>query len=129
MKVKNKRISIKRKRLTNKGCVTDFKQWNLLTNFHDLFRMAEKKKEAEAAVELMTALYERICIDEKNKKGLIITSATYGKISDEELDEGKVFGFYECRGKGLTLEVTCYFSKSLFHILDLFVSATISPLS
>lgn len=51
--------------------------------------MAEKKKEAEAAVELMAALYERVCIDEKNKKGLVITTATYGKFSDEEIDEGK----------------------------------------
>lgn len=50
--------------------------------------MAEKKKEAEAAVELMAALFERICIDETNKKGLIITKASYGKFSDEEIDEG-----------------------------------------
>lgn len=50
--------------------------------------MAEKKKEAEAAVELMAALFERICIDEKNKKGLVITQATYGKLSDDEIDEG-----------------------------------------
>jgi len=50
-------------------------------------RMAEKKKEAEAAVELMAALYERICIDEKNKKGLIIIKAAYGKFSENEIDE------------------------------------------
>lgn len=51
--------------------------------------MAEKKNEAEAAIELMAALFERICIDEKNKKGLVITQATYGQLSDEEIDEGK----------------------------------------
>ncbi len=52
--------------------------------------MAEKKKEAEAAVELMSALFERISIDETNKKGLVITQGTYGKFSEEEIEEGKI---------------------------------------
>lgn len=52
--------------------------------------MAEKKKEAEAAAELMTALFERISTDETNKKGLVITQATYGKFSEEEIDEGNI---------------------------------------
>lgn len=53
------------------------------------FRMAEKKKEAEAAVELMTALFDRISTDETSKKGLVITKAMYGKFSDDEIDGGK----------------------------------------
>lgn len=51
--------------------------------------MAEKKKEAEAAVELMNALFDRISTDERRKKGLVIVKATYGKFSNEDGDEGK----------------------------------------
>lgn len=47
------------------------------------FRMAEKKREAEAAVDLMTVQYERYCSDEKKRNGLIITRAIYGKISED----------------------------------------------
>ena len=41
-------------------------------------RLAEKKKEAEAAISLMSAMYDRICNDEKKKLGLIIKKAEYG---------------------------------------------------
>lgn len=69
-----------------------FFSWISLTRIG--FRLAEKKKEAEAAVELMTALFERISTDETNKKGLVIKRATYGKLSDEEFDEGKQFRYF-----------------------------------
>lgn len=42
-------------------------------------RMAEKKKEAETAVDLMKATCERIVNEEERKKGLIIVNARYGK--------------------------------------------------
>lgn len=46
-------------------------------------RIAEKRREAEAAVDLMAALYERICDEERQKHGLIIMSARYGKFDDD----------------------------------------------
>lgn len=46
-------------------------------------RIAEKRQEAEAAIELMAALYERIFQDEQRRKGLIITSARYGRFDDD----------------------------------------------
>lgn len=46
-------------------------------------RIIEKRTEAEAAVELMTAQYERICDEEELRKGLIIVSAKYGKFDNE----------------------------------------------
>lgn len=48
-----------------------------------MFRIAEKKLEAEAAVDLMSAQYDRICGDEEKKKGLIIVSAKYGNFDDD----------------------------------------------
>lgn len=51
--------------------------------------MAEKKREAEAAVDLMTVQYERIRNDEEKRKGLIVTKAIYGKIENDRLIEGK----------------------------------------
>lgn len=41
-------------------------------------RIAEKRKEAESAVSLMSATYDRVVIDEEKKKGLIIVAAIYG---------------------------------------------------
>lgn len=46
-------------------------------------RMAEKKREAEAAVDLMTVQYERNCNEEEKRNGLIIISAFYGKVVDD----------------------------------------------
>lgn len=46
-------------------------------------RIAEKRKEAEAAVDLMAALYERICDDERQRRGLLIVSARYGRFDDD----------------------------------------------
>lgn len=47
-------------------------------------RIAEKRKEAEAAVDLMAALYERICDEERQRRGLLIVSARYGKFDDDD---------------------------------------------
>lgn len=46
-------------------------------------RIVEKRKEAEAAVDLMAALYERICDEERQRHGLIIVSARYGRFDDD----------------------------------------------
>lgn len=45
--------------------------------------MSEKKREAEAAIDLMSAQYERNCIEEERRNGLLILNAIYGKIDDE----------------------------------------------
>lgn len=43
-------------------------------------RLLQKRKEAQAAIDLMTAAYSRIKNEEENKKGLIIVKALYGKL-------------------------------------------------
>lgn len=43
-------------------------------------RLLQKRKEAQAAIDLMTATYSRIRDEEENKKGLIIVKALYGKL-------------------------------------------------
>lgn len=45
--------------------------------------MAEKKREAEAAVDLMSVQYERNCSEEERRNGLIILQAFYGKIPED----------------------------------------------
>lgn len=45
--------------------------------------MSEKKREAEAAIDLMSVQYERNCLEEERRNGLLILSAIYGKIDDE----------------------------------------------
>lgn len=47
-------------------------------------KMAEKRKEAQAAVDLMQAAYERIMIDETSKNGLVVVRAIYGKICGKQ---------------------------------------------
>ncbi|PNF16476.1 DnaJ subfamily C member 11 [Cryptotermes secundus] len=43
-------------------------------------RMAEKKREAQAAVELMRATFARVRSDEEAKRGLVIIKALYGRL-------------------------------------------------
>lgn len=43
-------------------------------------RLVEKRKEAQAAIDLMAATYSRIRDEEENRKGLVIIKAYYGKI-------------------------------------------------
>lgn len=47
-------------------------------------RLQQKRKEAEAAVSLMLAQYERIYADEESKAGLLILHAFYGKFDDTD---------------------------------------------
>lgn len=49
--------------------------------------MMERKKEAEAAIELMTETVERVLAIERSRQGLIIVEAWYGKLFD--LDPAK----------------------------------------
>ena len=42
--------------------------------------MAEKKREAELAVQLMRATFARVRSDEEAKKGLVIIKAVYGRL-------------------------------------------------
>lgn len=50
--------------------------------------MAEKRREAEAAIDLMTVQFERVRSDEEKRKGLIIVKAIYGK---QDSSQGKYF--------------------------------------
>lgn len=50
--------------------------------------MAEKKREAEAAIDLMAVQYERARSDEEKQNGLIIEKAVYGKIESDRIIEG-----------------------------------------
>lgn len=43
-------------------------------------RMAEKKREAELAVQLMRATFARVRSDEEAKRGLVIIKAVYGQL-------------------------------------------------
>lgn len=43
-------------------------------------KLLEKKREAQAAIDLMTAAYSRILDEEEAKKGLIIVKAIYGNV-------------------------------------------------
>lgn len=47
-------------------------------------RLQQKRKEAEAAISLMLAQYERIYADEESKAGLLILHAFYGKFDDTD---------------------------------------------
>lgn len=51
--------------------------------------MVEKKREAEAAVDLMSVQYERNCGEEEKRNGLIIVKATYGVHDDSSSSDGK----------------------------------------
>lgn len=53
-------------------------------------KLMEKRREAQAAVDLMTATYGRICTEEETKKGLIINKALYGKILNEKNESEEV---------------------------------------
>lgn len=57
--------------------------YGILIDIRFIHRMAEKKREAEAAVDLMSVQYERNRSEEEKRNGLLIISATYGKIVDD----------------------------------------------
>ncbi|XP_013110344.2 dnaJ homolog subfamily C member 11 [Stomoxys calcitrans] len=50
-------------------------------------RMAQKRLEAKAAVELMQHTYERIVEEEKERQGLVIVKATYGQTQESNQNE------------------------------------------
>lgn len=48
--------------------------------------LLRKRQEAQAATDLMTTTYARICEEEEQRKGLVIVKAMYGKIVNESGD-------------------------------------------
>lgn len=50
--------------------------------------MTEKKREAEAAIDLMSVQFERTQMEETRRNGLIIVRAIYGKLEVDELAAG-----------------------------------------
>lgn len=79
--------------------------------------MAEKKKEAESAVELMSATFERIQIEEEKRKGLIIIKALYGNTSPEGLENGSINSLnnYEI---DVTIPLQCLIKNSKLVLQD-----------
>lgn len=70
--------------VVKKGFVEPFLREQLLKRLQkkkqeNYTKLVEKKKEAEAAQELMLATYERIKNEEERKNGLVIVKALYGK--------------------------------------------------
>ncbi|GAB6019049.1 hypothetical protein CHUAL_000676 [Chamberlinius hualienensis] len=55
-------------------------------------KVAEKKREAESAVNLMQKTYERIVETEEKKNGLVIIKAIYGNLQKSESDSGSSTG-------------------------------------
>ncbi|XP_055837897.1 dnaJ homolog subfamily C member 11 [Episyrphus balteatus] len=53
-------------------------------------RLALKKEEARAAVELMMHTYERIVLEENDRQGLIILKAVYGAFEQDDENESKI---------------------------------------
>lgn len=76
---------------------------------NNLNKLIEKRKEALAAQELMTATYDRIKTDEENKKGLVIIKAIYGKLI------GEFFNGYCCLGRIICSEISRLKLGAIFH--------------
>ncbi|UYV79553.1 DNAJC11 [Cordylochernes scorpioides] len=67
-------------------------------------RLAERRREAEAAVSLMQETYARACEQERNRGGLIIFQALYGKLIFQ--DSGEVINDTSSIGTGHIIDVT-----------------------
>lgn len=70
--------------VVKKGFVEPFLREQLLKRLQkkkqeNFTKVMERRKEAEAAQELMIATYERIKNEEERKRGLVIVKALYGK--------------------------------------------------
>lgn len=70
--------------VVKKGFVEPFLKEQLLRKLEkkkqeNFTKLIERRKEAEAAQELMIATYERIKIEEERKNGLVIVKAFYGR--------------------------------------------------
>lgn len=80
------------------GCFTAFAVAPLLKRQHlkeiedkraeKAKEILEKKREAEAAIELMKETFERVMSQERGRHGLIILEAWYGKLFDTQADDG-----------------------------------------
>lgn len=70
--------------VVKKGFVEPFLKEQLLKKLEkkkqeNYTKLVERRKEAEAAQELMMATYERIKSEEERKNGLVIVKALYGR--------------------------------------------------
>lgn len=70
--------------VVKKGFVEPFLKEQLLRKLEkkkqeNYTKLLERRREAEAAQELMTATYERIKNEEERKNGLVIVKALYGR--------------------------------------------------
>lgn len=75
--------------VVKKGFVEPFLREQLLKKLEkkkqeNYTKLVERRKEAEAAQELMMATYERIKNDEEKKNGLVIVKALYGRAKTGE---------------------------------------------
>lgn len=77
-------------------------------------RIAEKKKEADVAIELMEATYQRIVSEEEQRGGLIIEKALYGHFASDDESEDKTVTI------DVTIPVQCMVksSKLIFYNSD-----------
>lgn len=84
MRSKSNVTSIELKKPTKNGnqLLNELAAVRKITNFN-LNRMTEKKREAEAAIDLMSVQYERNCSEEERRNGLLILSAIYGKTEND----------------------------------------------
>lgn len=85
-----------------------------------VFRIAEKRREAEAAVELMRATYSRIYSEETARKGLVISDALYGRLlphSPSEYSNDRGDGQRDAEVITVTIPLQCLVkdSKLILH--------------
>jgi DnaJ homolog subfamily C member 11 len=67
-------------------------------------KLTQKRKEAEAAISLMHAQYDRICAEEESKNGLLIKYAFYGKFAEDESEKFSLDVFQYCDTFFIVLE-------------------------
>lgn len=81
-------------------------------------KLIEKRKEAQAAIDLMSATYARICSEEEAKKGLIIVKALYGKLVSESGDFNRSENVDEVLDVTIPLQCLVKDSKLVLHELS-----------
>lgn len=81
-------------------------------------RMAQKRQEASAAVDLMQHTYERIVQEETERHGLVITKAIYGKVKEDDKIEFVSESFID-----VTIPLQCLVKDGT---LDLFNSSKVN---
>lgn len=75
-------------------------------------RNEQKRKEAESAVSLMQAQYERICADEDAKGGLLILHAFYGKFDEDEDEIDQISPGYNSSFIDVKIPLQCLVKES-----------------